>query len=198
MSRHRVPYPHPSRTPSSRLPSSGPARLPILALVLAVGLGTNVAAPASATAPGPAPAPTPGAHDGSGIATDDARVPAVDDSVAAAVHAFHDALAAGDSARALALLHSDVQVFESGHAEDLEEYRSGHLGADMEFAASTERELLAEEVSRLDGRLALYLSEYRMTGSFRGREIDGHGTETMLLVRSAEGWRIRHIHWSSR
>jgi ketosteroid isomerase-like protein len=127
-----------------------------------------------------------------------ARIAAAEDSVAATVHAFHDALAAADSARALTLLHPDLRVFESGHAEDLEEYRGGHLGADMEFAGSTERELLAEEVIRLDEELALYLSEYRVAGSFRDREVDGHGTETMLLERGPEAWRIRHIHWSSR
>lgn len=116
------------------------------------------------------------------------------------VHAFHDALAAGDSARALELLHSDVRVYESGHAETFTEYRSGHLSADMAFAAGTERELLSEEITLSPGGDgALYLGTYRTTGTFRDREVDSHGTETMVLVPGADGgWRILHIHWSSR
>lgn len=119
------------------------------------------------------------------------------DSVKAVVHAFHGALAAGDSAGALELLHPEVRVFEGGHAETLSEYRAGHLAADMEFAGAVDREVLSERVSGDRGR-ALYLSEYRMKGTFRGEEVDARGTETMVLVRTGDGWRIRHIHWSSR
>lgn len=119
------------------------------------------------------------------------------DSVKAVVHAFHGALAAGDSARALELLHPDVRVFEGGHAETLSEYRAGHLAADMAFSGSVERAVVSESVSGRGDR-ALYLSEYRMTGTFRDEEIDARGTETMVLVRTGDGWRIRHIHWSSR
>lgn len=119
------------------------------------------------------------------------------DSVKAVVHAFHGALATGDSARALDLLHPDVRVFEGGHAETLSEYRAGHLAADMEFSGSVERSVVSESVSGRGDR-ALYLSDYRMTGTFRGEEVDARGTETMVLVRTGDGWRIRHIHWSSR
>lgn len=118
-------------------------------------------------------------------------------SVREAVHTFHDALASGDSAGALALLHPDVRVYESGHAETLTEYRSGHLAADIEFAVGTDREVLGDHVSGGDG-WALYLSEYRMEGTFRDREVETRGTETMLLLETEDGWRIRHIHWSSR
>jgi ketosteroid isomerase-like protein len=118
-------------------------------------------------------------------------------SVREVVHAFHDALAAGDSTGAVALLHPDVRVYESGHAETLSEYRSGHLAADIEFAGGTDREVLGDHVSGGAG-WALYLSEYRMEGSFRDREIETRGTETMLLLETGDGWRIRHIHWSSR
>lgn len=144
--------------------------------------------------PGPLAAEAPaGSHDGPA-----ARADTVDaEAVRAAVHAFHDALAAGDSAAALARLHPDVRVFEGGHAETLAEYRSGHLGADMAFSGAVDREVLEESVSG-DAGWALYLSEYRMAGTFRDEEVEARGTETMLLVRGGDGWRIRHIHWSSR
>lgn len=118
-------------------------------------------------------------------------------AVQATAHAFHDALADGDSARVLELLHPKVGVFEGGHAETLAEYRSGHLTADMEFSAAVERQVLDEQVFGGGGR-AVYLSEYRMTGRFRGEDVEARGTETMVLLRTAEGWRIRQIHWSSR
>ncbi len=118
-------------------------------------------------------------------------------AVKAAVGAFHDALAAGDSARALELLHPDVRVFEGGHAETLAQYRSGHLAADMTFSAAVERQVLEERVFGGGGR-AVYLSEYRMAGTFRGEEVDARGAETIVLLRTPAGWRIRHIHWSSR
>jgi hypothetical protein len=41
-------------------------------------------------------------------------------------------------------------------------------------------------------------AESRTTGQTRGRDIDSRGAETIVLVRESSGWRIRHIHWSSR
>lgn len=113
------------------------------------------------------------------------------------VREFKAALAAGDSVRAIGYLHPDVIVYEGGHAETLIEYRSGHLGADMAFAAATTSETRQERVVLGDG-MALYFGEHETTGEFRGRTIDSRGTESIVLVRTPEGWRIRHIHWSSR
>lgn len=119
------------------------------------------------------------------------------DSAKAVVHRFHAALAAGDSARAVSLLHPDAVIYESGHAETREEYAAGHLKADMEFTAAVEREILEERVS-VYGSAALYESRDRISGTFRGREVEGEGVETVVLVRTPDGWRIRHVHWSSR
>lgn len=111
---------------------------------------------------------------------------------------LHETLSSGDSARVLELLADDVRVYESGHAETRAEYRAGHLGVDIEFAAGTEREVLSEHVRIPGDDMALYLAEYRITGTFRGEEVDSGGTETLVLERRADGWRIVHIHWSSR
>ena len=126
-------------------------------------------------------------------ATDSARHA----EVRAVVHGFHAALAAGDSSAALERLHPEVVVFESGHAESLTQYRSGHLRSDIAFASAVRREVTGEAIA-LWGDAALYTSEAHTTGEWRGRAIDSHGAETMVLVRTPEGWRIRHIHWSSR
>ena len=48
--------------------------------------------------------------------------------------AFHAALAAGDSAAALALLAPDAVVLESGEVETRAEYAAHHLAADIEFS----------------------------------------------------------------
>ena len=113
------------------------------------------------------------------------------------VHAFHEALESADSTAALRQLHTGVVIYEGGHAETRDEYRGGHLPADMAFAAATRRQTTKESV-RVWGDQALYLSESRTTGTYRGRAVDSHGTETIVLVRTPDGWRIRHIHWSSR
>lgn len=115
--------------------------------------------------------------------------------VRAVVHAYHSSLAAADSAGALALLLPDVVIYESGHAETLAEYRSGHLRSDIRFAAATQRVIQAEAVS-VWGDVALYTGRARTTGRWRDRDVDSAGTETMVLVRTPAGWRIRHIHWS--
>lgn len=124
--------------------------------------------------------------------------PAAEEAVREVADQLHEALASGDSARVLELLAPDVRVYESGHAETRAEYRAGHLGVDIEFAGGTEREVLTEHVRMPGEEMALYLAEYRTTGTFRGQEIDSHGTETLVLERGAEGWRVVHIHWSSR
>ncbi|MGH7569504.1 MAG: nuclear transport factor 2 family protein [Gemmatimonadales bacterium] len=121
-----------------------------------------------------------------------------DVSPVAVVHAFHQAVTAGDSVRALALLLPDLVVFEAGAVEaSRDEYRASHLSADMAFAQATRREVLSERTGTA-GDVAWVLTESRATGTFRGRPVDSRGVETMILRRTPEGWRIAHIHWSSR
>lgn len=119
------------------------------------------------------------------------------EAVRATVHAFHAALAAGDSTTALGHLAPDVVIHESGRSETLDEYRSGHLRADVAFAAAVRREVTDEAVATW-GDAALYTARSRATGRWRERDVDAQGVETVVLVRTPEGWRIRHVHWSSR
>ena len=113
------------------------------------------------------------------------------------VQGFKSALAAGDSVAAIGYLHSDLVVYESGHSETLAEYRAGHLAADMEFAAAVETTALEQGVIVRPG-MALWVSESQSKGEFRGRAIDSHGTETIVLLPTDAGWKILHVHWSSR
>ena len=117
---------------------------------------------------------------------------------ATAVDAFHAALKAGDTTAALALLAPDVMIFEEGGAErSRDEYASHHLGSDAAFAAASEA-TVARRSGWADGDIAWITTEGRTTGEFNGRAVDRLTTETMVLKRHADGWRIHHIHWSSR
>ncbi|MGH7445926.1 MAG: YybH family protein [Longimicrobiales bacterium] len=122
---------------------------------------------------------------------------ATETEVRAVVEGYDRALASGDSLTALSLLHPDVVIYEGGHAETREEYRSGHLRSDIAFASAVKLTTTVDHIL-VSGDAALYTSEYTASGRFRNRDIDSHGTETMVLLRTPDGWKIRHIHWSSR
>lgn len=114
------------------------------------------------------------------------------------VDAFHAALSAEDSMSALGFLSPDVVIFESGGAEtSREEYRSHHLGADIEFSMSTTRQITERRVEAGED-VAIVLTRSATTGTFREHEIDSTGVETMVLAHTGDGWVILHIHWSSR
>jgi hypothetical protein len=104
---------------------------------------------------------------------------------------------AQDQEKALGLLLPDAQIFESGGAETVEHYAAHHLGADMAFSAATEREVV-EQSKKIVGDVAWVITSTRTTGSFRDKPIDSLGVETMVLQHVEAGWRIAHIHWSSR
>ena len=114
----------------------------------------------------------------------------------AVVESFSAALQRGDSLRVLQLLHPQVVVYESGVAEDLAHYRSHHLAADIAFLAQVRSTTLRDQLT-MSGGMALYTREYRSRGTWRGKPVNSTGTETLVLVRTEQGWRIRHIHWSS-
>ena len=125
--------------------------------------------------------------------------PAVDapGGPAASVSRFHAALAAGDREAALSLLDPKVVIFESGGAEmSRDEYAAHHLDADMQFSRAVSTEIVHREAHEA-GPAAWVLTRTHTKGSFRGREIDADGVETMLLRRDGGQWRIVHVHWSS-
>jgi len=118
-------------------------------------------------------------------------------AIRAVVLGFKAALAAGDSTAAIGYLHPDLVVYEAGHAESLPEYRSGHLAADMEYGAAVATQPIEQGlIVRED--MAMWVSEGQSKGEFRGRQIDSHGTETIVLIPTDAGWKILHVHWSSR
>lgn len=118
--------------------------------------------------------------------------------VATTVASFHRAIDTGDSLGAMAFLAPDAVVLESGGVEDRAEFRAHHLAADIEFARAV-RQLRGAVRVTVIGDVAWTSATSAATGTYRGREVNSTGAESMVLTRDAEGrWRIRSIHWSSR
>jgi ketosteroid isomerase-like protein len=112
------------------------------------------------------------------------------------VERFHAALAAGDTTATAALLDTGAVILESGDLETRAEYLAHHLSADIEFARSVHSVRQLRRAEEHDGT-AWVVSTSRATGQFEGRAVDSDGAELIVLARSADGWRIVAIHWSS-
>ena len=127
-----------------------------------------------------------------------AQPPAADSAaVAATVRALHQALAAGDAAGTLRLLASDAVILESGGRETRDEYAKHHLPEDIEFARAVPIQQGPLQVT-VSGDVAWANSTSVLQGTYRNQAIDSAGVELMVLSRTATGWEIRAIHWSSR
>jgi ketosteroid isomerase-like protein len=126
-----------------------------------------------------------------------AQVPSDSMAVAVVVDRYHHALAAGDSAAALALLSPNAIILESGGVESLREYRSHHLPADIAFARAVKGTRSPVRVT-VRGDVAWTSATSTTRGKYRGKTVSSNGAESMVLTRSADGWTISAIHWSSR
>ena len=123
---------------------------------------------------------------------------AVAQTPAEVVAAFHRAVAGGDTVQALANLHPDVVIFESGGAEmSRNEFASRHLGADMAFMAAVTREV-TDSRTTMDVDVAVVMNRTRMSGTSGDGEVNMVVVETVVLRREGGEWKIVHIHWSSR
>ena len=118
-------------------------------------------------------------------------------AVVKAVTDFHTALETGDSLKALSLLSSDAVILESGSVESRSEYRSHHLPEDIKFAKavpSTRADIAVTVVGSTAWTAGASVSQ----GTFNTRSINSMSAESMVLSKTANGWKIRQIHWSSR
>lgn len=110
---------------------------------------------------------------------------------------FQAALYAGDSSAVLNMLAPDAVILEGGGIETLAEYRKQHLPADIRHAKSTTRKAGPTSV-RVMGSVAWAWSTAETTGTSQGQTTRSVGAELAVLSRTADGWRIQAIHWSSR
>ncbi|QDH71781.1 nuclear transport factor 2 family protein [Lysobacter alkalisoli] len=138
------------------------------------------------------------AHNDAHPATADSTVadqakPALD-----VVERFSTALRSGDLQGAGALLADDVLILESGGAEhSRDEYLAGHAIHDAAFLKDAHVQVL-RRTARAEGDLAWIGTESELHASKDGKAMALSSTETMVLKHTPQGWRIVHIHWSSK
>ncbi len=137
-----------------------------------------------------------GHGDGSPVADAGANAADADARPENVVDAFHGALRRGDEQAVIRLLLPEVQIFESGRVEaSRAEYQSHHLQSDLKAAAAITHHVVDRSVETR-GDMALVMSRTHVTGQYRNQDVNQAGTETMVLRRTPDGWRVRHIHWS--
>jgi ketosteroid isomerase-like protein len=121
------------------------------------------------------------------------------DSVAAlaVIEQFHAAMAAADSAKAVSLLSDDVMILESGAIQTRADYLGGHLGADMKASQASKAERSVVKVT-IAGDAAYVVSRSLTPGTGAQGSTGSEMAELMVLSRTATGWKIRAVHWSSR
>ena len=145
--------------------------------------------------PGMALAHGPEAHAKTAASSpiDDRAKPAIE-----VVEQFSAALRAGDLERAGKQLADDVLILESGGAENSrEEYLGGHAIHDAAFLKGA-HVVVIRRTARVEGPLAWVGTESELHTTKEGKPMTLLSTETMVLKQTATGWRIVHIHWSSR
>jgi ketosteroid isomerase-like protein len=116
------------------------------------------------------------------------------------VDAFMASLVGGDLEGARAQMSADAVVVANGQVFGLrDDYIGGPAKDDAAALRTVRRELLRRDV-RTGIDVAWVVSEKRVRPS---SALDGTGPsevviETMLLAKTAAGWKITHIHWSGR
>ena len=114
------------------------------------------------------------------------------------VDAFSAAIKAARLKDAGDLLDPNVLILESGSSErSRDQYLESHAIADSAFMQSASMQLRYRQ-ARADGNLVWVASEGLLQMTRPGKPMAMLSTETMLLAKSARGWKIVHIHWSSR
>lgn len=114
------------------------------------------------------------------------------------LEAYSAAMAAGDKQKAAELLSPDITIYESGYVErSRAEYVGHHMEIDMAYAKNSMRKVLSQG-ERIEGNLAILWQESETTGTYQGKDINKIGTETAILEKKGDQWKIVHLHWSSR
>ena len=173
--------------------------LGVMALVEAEGPGHSHEHGSTDAAPAQDQAPSKHAeHDHSGHDHGGQAVSAPKDGPVFALNSFHAAINSGDRQTVMAALSPDVLIFESGGVErSRAEYASHHMKSDMAFLAQMGHDQISQAASE-QGDTAWIVTESRIYGRYKEKDIDIVSTETAVLKRGADGWKIVHLHWSSR
>ena len=114
------------------------------------------------------------------------------------VDAFSAALKNGKFDAVQQYLDPKVLVLESGGSErSRDEYMSSHAIADSLFLGKAKSQLRYRQ-AHAQGDMAWVGTESELQSIENGKPLSLLSTETMLLKKTAQGWKVVHIHWSSR
>jgi ketosteroid isomerase-like protein len=161
----------------------------------------TVALPASAQRSGPAAAPkaaAPAQAAPSPAQAGGARIAPAANEAVQVVNAFMAALASGQLESARKLMAPDAVVIANGQVlGDRDAYINGAAKADAAALGTVQRELLRRD-AKAGPNLAWVLSEKRLRVPGAAQGPSEVVVETMLLAKTAAGWKISHVHWSGR
>ena len=114
------------------------------------------------------------------------------------VDGFSAAIKAARLDDAAKLLDPDVLILESGSSErSRAEYLRKHAREDAAFMQTAQQQLRYRK-AWADGEVAWVGSESVLQTVKDGKPLRLLSSETMLLRNGPQGWKIVHIHWSSR
>ena len=113
---------------------------------------------------------------------------------------YDAAFAAKDLEKLATFYHPDVTIYEGGGINNgWADYRDHHLGPELKAFEDLQFGHRDITVSILSGGQSAYVrSEYFLKAKIGTREIDSSGLATYVLIKGADGWKIRHSHTSSR
>ncbi|MEO6066152.1 MAG: nuclear transport factor 2 family protein [Lysobacterales bacterium] len=116
----------------------------------------------------------------------------------AAVERFSTALGRGELDKAALELDPNVLILESGGVERTRaEYMGGHAKADAAFLKDA-RVTVKQRQAHVSADMAWVGSESEIHAKQGAEMLMISSTETMVLRKTSAGWKITHIHWSSR
>ena len=90
-----------------------------------------------------------------------------------------------------------LRIDDTDAERSREEYLGHHAVSDAAFLKGAHRQLLRQR-ARTAGEFAWVGTESELHAQKDGKPLTVQSTETMVLKQTADGWRIVHIHWSSR
>ncbi len=94
------------------------------------------------------------------------------------------------------LTTDEFTVFEGGHVNlGWTDYRDHHLAPELKQFQEFKYEY-KDLKADVDQKLAVATFKYSIFIKMKEREISGEGLGTAILVKTSDGWKIRHIHTS--
>ena len=134
------------------------------------------------------------AHRGEQSGTNDAA------AITAWLKGYDAAFVSKDLDKLAAFYHPDVTIYEGAGINDgWADYRDRHLGPELKAFENLEFAHSGTKVTVLPGGEAAYaISRYTIKAKMGDRMLDNEGLETLMLIKTAQGWKIRHSHTSGR